>query len=395
MSANTLGIRRLHSIECSVHEAGRWLVYLTQGFGFQHTAVTQGPVAEATGTRRHLLRCGDVCLILQEPVHAGSYVRRWFEAHPEGIATVNFQVDNVARTEEQLRERHATLIDFVQSAATPAGEWKRIATATPIGDVEFAFIQCPNDPDMLMPGMDKVADFVPAQNPIGLSGIDHLTANVRTLMPVVAFSEHVLGFERLWDAQFHAEDVMPGIGGGLKSVVMGSGESGFRIAVNEPQRPRFEASQIQLYVDMNRGPGIAHLAFGVRDIVAAFDHAAGRGIGFLPTPPSYYEALPARLGTQDIGQLAHPVEALQQRGILVDGGKGRHLLQIFCQDQARQFQKPTAGPVFIELVQRCGAEGFGEGNFRALFEAMMRQPAQGPGAQPPHSNVNLSTGAVG
>jgi len=80
--------------------------------------------------RRHLLRCGDVCLILQEPVHAGSYVRRWLEAHPEGIATVNFQVDNVARTEEQLRERHATLIDFVQSAATPAGEWKRIATAT-------------------------------------------------------------------------------------------------------------------------------------------------------------------------------------------------------------------------------------------------------------------------
>lgn len=372
MSRPGLGILRLHSIEISVFDAAPWIAYLAQGFGLQRIGVSTGQATETTGTRRHLLVAGSQSLIIQEAVHAGSPVRRYLEKHPEGISRINFLVADVQQAEVQLLEHNATLLDHIREEPAGAGAWRHLAIATPVGDVEFGFVEIRESGDLLAPGMEQVAKFDPEHNPLGIIGVDHLTANTRTLMPLIAFYEHVMGFKRQWNVSFHTEDIKPGIGSGLKSIAMGDAASGIRLATNEPLRPRFEQSQIQLYVDMNRGPGFQHMAVAVTDIVKAVEYCRQNGVMFMLTPPAYYDQLAARLGSQGVAKPAYPVEELQRLGILADGDRHGHLLQAFCQDQAVQFRRPHAGPLFIELIQRCGSERFGEGNFRALFEASQR-----------------------
>lgn len=369
MSRPGLGINRLHSLELSVYDAIPWLAYLGQGFGFQNIGVSSGVSIESCGTRRHLMACGDLCLIVQEAVHAGSAVRRFLEKHPEGISRVNFQVESIYQTEEQLLERNATPIEMVREESAGAGIWKQLAIATPIGDVEFGFVQVVGQTGLLAPGMELISPFDRGVNPLGITGVDHLTANARTLMPVIAFYEHVMGFTRQWDVSFHTEDLKPGIGSGLKSIAMGDAASGITFATNEPMRPRYDQSQIQLYVDMNRGPGVQHIALAVEDVVKAVEHCRNNGVMFMLTPAAYYDKLATRLGGQGVASATHSVDDMRRLGILADGDRTGHLFQAFCQDQAIQFRRPHAGPLFIELIQRCGSQRFGEGNFRALFEA--------------------------
>ncbi len=369
MANSNLGIRRIHSIEISVFDVEPWLSYWTRGFGFQHIATSSGDAIETSGSRRHLLRCRDLGIVLQEKVHGGSTVARFLAKHPEGISRVNFLVSDAAEAEERLLECHATPTDFVTSNSIARGQWRQVGIATPLGDVEFCFVEHTDEADGLMPGMEQTAAFDPDRDPIGLKGIDHLTANMRTLMPVIAFFEHVMGFKRYWDVQFHTNDIRPGVGSGLKSIVMWDEESGIKMANNEPLRPRFNESQVQVNVDDNGGPGIQHMSLEVVDIAKAAEHLAASGIEFLPTPKAYYESLPNRLQASGIGDLEPPVSDLQRLGLLVDGNKDGHVLQAFCKDQSKTFARRNAGPLYIELIQRCGGRGFGEGNFRALFEA--------------------------
>jgi 4-hydroxyphenylpyruvate dioxygenase len=372
MAKSYLPIKRLHSIEMSVHEASSWIGYLTRGLGFQHVSVSTGQAVEKSGTRRHLLACGDVRLVFQEPVHAGSAVRRFLEKHPEGISQVNFLVSDARKVEEQLLERHATCTDFVLTEPTESGEWRQLNIATPLGDVEFAFVESADAQCLALPGMQACGSFNAQHNPLGITGVDHLTSNVRTLMPIIAFYEHVLGFKRLWDTRFHSEDVRPGVGAGLTSIVMWHEGSGIKFANNEPLRPRFGSSQVQLYVDTNRGPGIQHLAIGVSNMIAAAESARAQGVQFLATVPAYYSLLPERLRQCGVMAFAEPLEKLAANGILVDGDKNGYLLQVFCRDQASEFGRPSAGPLLIELIQRSGCQGFGEGNFKAIFEATQK-----------------------
>jgi 4-hydroxyphenylpyruvate dioxygenase len=150
--------------------------------------------------------------------------------------------------------------------------------------------------------------------------------------------------------------------------------SGVTFANNEPRRPAFRASQVHQFVEDHRGDGIQHAALTVRDIQATVGGLRGRGVEFLPTPGAYYDALPARLAAAGVGALAEPLEALRGLGILVDGaGPGRYLLQIFLRDSAGLYHEQEAGPFFFELIQRMGDQGFGAGNFRALFESIERE----------------------
>lgn len=106
-----------------------------------------------------------------------------------------------------------------------------------------------------------------------------------------------------------------------------------------------------------------------------------RGVEFMPTPHTYYERLPERLAALGIQRIDEPIETLQELEILVDGhGPGRYLLQIFVKDAAALYREAPAGPFFFELIQRKGDEGFGAGNFRALFESIERAQQRGGGA---------------
>ncbi len=208
-----------------------------------------------------------------------------------------------------------------------------------------------------------------------------MTANFETMAPTLLWLEHVLGFEHYWDIQFHTKEhsLSQSEGSGLRSKVMWDRHSGVKFAHNEPLRPFFKKSQINLFSEDNRGDGIQHLAFGVKDIIPTVEEMRRRDIRFMPTPASYYDMMPERLKKIGVNRIDEDIEVLRKLEILIDG-KADHsyLLQIFMQDSAATHHDREAGPFFLEIIQRKGDNGFGGGNFLALFESIERQQrAQG------------------
>ena len=153
--------------------------------------------------------------------------------------------------------------------------------------------------------------------------------------------------------------------------------SGIKFANNEPAAPAFRDSQIYRFCQEHRGAGVQHVALNVANIVDAVRDMRARGVAFMPTPAAYYQQLPARVRELGIAKIDEPVVALEELAILVDGaGPGRYLLQIFMREAEALFDDASAGPLFIELIQRKGDRGFGAGNFRALFECIERTQTQ-------------------
>jgi 4-hydroxyphenylpyruvate dioxygenase len=186
---------------------------------------------------------------------------------------------------------------------------------------------------------------------IGLTYIDHLTHNVHRgrMKEWADFYERLFNFRevRYFDIEGQAT--------GVKSKAMTSPCGKIRIPINEEGNEK--AGQIQEYLDKYHGEGIQHIALGSTDLYETVDALQMNGMTLLNTSETYYELLPRR-----IPGLAENIAALQQRNILVDGKPGELLLQIFSENQL--------GPIFFEFIQRKGNEGFGEGNFKALFETM-------------------------
>jgi len=274
-----------------------------------------------------------------------------------------------------LTARGATPMTGIERRKVEGGvvTWFDIATA--IGDTLFRFVQHEGRTP-IMPNLVRLPATRGETNRFGITQVDHITSNFLTLQPALAWMEHVMGFQRYWEIEFHTQDVKKGNygGSGLKSVVMWDPSSGMKFANNEPAQPAFKASQIYVFCEDHRGAGVQHVAFGVSDLVAAVKGARDRGVAFMPTPPAYYDMLPNRLVELGVQRIEEDIAILQDLEILVDGQEaGRYMLQIFMREAAALFKDPQAGPLFIELLQRKGDLGFGGGNFRALFDSIERQ----------------------
>jgi 4-hydroxyphenylpyruvate dioxygenase len=194
---------------------------------------------------------------------------------------------------------------------------------------------------------------------VGLTQIDHLTHNVHQgrMNKWAGFYERLFNFSEIRYFDIRGQKT------GLKSRALVSPCGKIKLPINEPAD---EKSQIKEYLEAYRGEGIQHIALSCADIYATVEALTRNGVRFMPTPRTYYDNLDIRLPGH-----GENVERLAENGILLDGVPGRGLLlQIFTQT--------VIGPIFFEIIQRKGDEGFGEGNFRALFEAMERdQVARG------------------
>src|SRR5947207_3526188 len=185
----------------------------------------------------------------------------------------------------------------------------------------------------------------------GLAYIDHLTHNVhRGRMD--EWSEY---YARLFNFREIRYFDLEGQVTGIKSRAMTSPCGNIRIPINEEGQEK--AGQIQEYLDRYHGEGVQHIAMGSTDLYKTVDSLTAAGVKLLKTPETYYEGVDKRMPGH-----GEPLAELKRRNILIDGDAGKVLLQIFSENQF--------GPVFFEFIQRKGNEGFGEGNFKALFESM-------------------------
>ena len=295
-----------------------------------------------------LYRQGDVNFIVNaEPE---SFAQAFARVHGPSICALGFRVRDAGAA-------HARALDLgAQTHSGPLGPMElNIPAIKGIGGSAIYLVDRYGERSIYD------VDFVPIDGVdrrpagVGLTTIDHLTHNVHR----GRMDEWTQFYERLFNFREIRFFDISGRHTGLKSRALTSPCGKIRIPINESTDER---SQIEEYLRAYRGEGIQHVALAAEDIFVGVADLAARGIGFMDVPDTYYNALDERLPGH-----GEDLEALRRGRILVDGapedGQGT-LLQIFTDT--------VIGPIFFELIQRKGNEGFGEGNFQALFEAIER-----------------------
>jgi 4-hydroxyphenylpyruvate dioxygenase len=375
-----LGIVGYDSYEFVVADAERSRRFYTEMMDVPAVATLDERVAAERGEDALLFTAGKAQCVCVSPRDEGSAASGWLRRHPDGVRTVGFRVRDIEHTRRVLGEREASFwtdtVDDVDSEGRP---YRHFDIATPLGEVRFRFVE--RAADAMPPGFSAIDPGAPA-NVNGFQVIDHITSNFLTLEPHVTWLRDVMGFDEYWRVHFHTADINADTGGsGLVSKVMWDAESGIKLANNEPVTPNYESSQIYTFVETNNGPGVQHVAFHVPVIAPAVENLRRSGIEFLDTPATYYDMLPQRLARQKVTNFTEKIDELKRLGILVDGEDDRYLLQIFMVDGGVLYDDHDAGPFFYEVIQRKGARGFGEGNFRALFESIERDQIQRAAAE--------------
>lgn len=371
----SLGIQRIAALHMFVRDLERSRDYYVNSLDFAEVAVSTPEFEAEHRARASVVEAGGVRIVFLEPLDATGESFHWLEKHPEGVGRVVFDVPDAEKAFTLLTERGATPVTGIERRRVEGAvvTWFDIATA--LGDTLFRFVQ--HEGNMpIMPHLQRLEVPRGGQNRFGITHVDHVTSNFLTLQPALAWMEQVMGFERFWHIDFHTQDVDKSRfgGSGLKSVVMWDPGSGLKFANNEPAQPFFKSSQIYLFYLDHRGAGVQHVALAVSDLVAAVEGLRAQGVPFMPTPGPYYDMLPQRLVELGVNQIEEDPDTLRRLEILVDGRTDcRYMLQIFMREAAGLFGDPEAGPFFIELLQRKGDDGFGGGNFRALFESIERQ----------------------
>ncbi|WP_438032314.1 4-hydroxyphenylpyruvate dioxygenase family protein [Sorangium sp. So ce204] len=377
----SIGIKRVEALHYYVRDLERSRRFYTEKLDFQEIAASSPELTAAAAQRSVVFQAGECVVVCSEPAGEGGRAWRYLRKHPDGVGTVIFEVEDVDRAFRLLDGRGGTPIDEVHRVTEAGGTFASFSITTPFGDTTFRFVERRGYP-ALFPGC--VAYDAPrgGENRFGIARFDHITSNFQTMAPALLWMEHVLGLEPFWQIAFHTNDVAKDTdhGSGLRSAVMWDPASGVKFANNEPYRPHFKSSQINVFNEEHRGDGVQHVALAVDDILAAVRAMRGRGVEFMPTPAAYYDMLPERLQRLGIGQIDEDVAALRELEVLVDGDGARsYLLQIFLKESSGTHRDPEAGPFFFELIQRKGDRGFGAGNFRALFESIERQQKAGSG----------------
>lgn len=326
----SLGIRALLAVRRYCSDLDATSAFHQQILGFREISRSSSALEATTAERSITLASGRAVVVCTSALGPGA-AERFLSLHPEGIGEVILSVDDLERTERAILENGGALLGEIgPSALGPARE---LCLMSPIDDVVFRLVEAE-------------APLFGLASSDGYSGFDHLTANFRTLAPAVLWFRQVLGLEQTWQTSFHTGAT------GIRSVVMADRGAGLTFALNEPLRPHFAASQIARYCDDHRGSGIQHVALGLRDLVARAAHLRGLGARFLPPA--------AGTGAYDEG--APFVERAP--------GDERALLQVFFRPGIGSGASDPGSPFFYELIERAGKEGFGEANFRALFDAV-------------------------
>lgn len=348
-------------LEWWVGNARAMTAWLTGGFGFEVIAY-RGPETGVKDRVSYVLASGATRFVVTAGLDPDGEVARHVLRHGDGIRHLAWRVDDAERAARTAAAQGATVVADPVNEDGDAGSVTTAAIAT-YGETRHLFVDRTRWHGGWGPGFtDARLPARPAGAPVGTRAIDHVVGNVQQgrLDDWVEFYREVLGFSEM--RHFDAEQISTKYSA-LRSTVVHNG-AGVVMPINEPA-PGLRKSQIEEYLDAYRGPGVQHIALSTPDILASVASMQDRGVRFLDMPDTYYDDARRRVSGFDLDWAS-----LQRLGIEVDVDSGGYLLQVFTETVA---DRPT---LFIEIIQREGASGFGEGNFKALFEAIEREQAR-------------------
>jgi len=359
-TARTL-LRGWDAIELWVGNARAVAGFLSSSFGFRVTAY-RGPETGSADEASYVLDQGRIRLVVTAGLTPESPIAAHVREHGDGVRDLVFEVTDAAAAFEAAVSRGATAVAPPHDLEDQHGRL-HLSTIATYGDTRHTFVDRSRFGGFYRPGytVDGLPP-EPAGAPVGLDLVDHAVGNVEkgSLGRWVDFYRSVLGFDEL--LHFDASQISTEYSALMSTVVWDGSQ--VVLPLNEPA-PGRRTSQIQEYLDTYRGPGVQHIAMRTDDIVGAVSSLRSRGVRFLAAPATYYEDVRRRLGHLDL-----PWADIERLGILVDAEPDGWLLQIFTETIT---DRPT---VFLEIIQRGGARGFGAGNFKALFEAIEREQAR-------------------
>ena len=374
MTVDLMPIQGYHHIEFWVGNAKQAMHYYRTAFGFTPVAYA-GPETGVRDRTSWVLRQGDITFVLTAGLQPDSEITEHARLHGDGVKDVAFAVPDAEEAYRVALERGAEGVMAPMVLEDEHGK-ATVARIRAYGDTVHSFVDAANHSGVFLPGYQPVGRepstgsgtstplYTPAGTGVGLEHIDHVVANVELgkMDEWVRFYADVMGFSQL----VHYDDkAISTEYSALMSKVLWDGEGRIKLPINEPAQGK-KKSQIEEYLDYYHAPGVQHLALHTSDIVATVKALRANGVRFMRVPETYYAEQRAKL---DWDAIAEPLEALAEQSILIDTDDEGYLLQIFTEPVQ---DRPT---VFYEIIERHGARGFGEGNFKALFEAIEREQA--------------------
>ncbi|MEU5404194.1 4-hydroxyphenylpyruvate dioxygenase [Streptomyces sp. NPDC005963] len=352
-----MDIQSIDHIELFVEDAEEAAVGLRDQFGFA-VAGRGGARTGLRGCDSVLLRQHDITLLVTSATRPDHRAAEYVERHGQGVGVIGLRVDDAQAAFAEAVERGAVPVAPPETLG-PAGDQVVFASVSAFGDVEHRFVSRSRPDGPFVPLIEETA----RDRSGGLfTEIDHLAVCVPagTLKETVRRYEEIFGLRQTFEEQIVVGSQA------MDSKVVQNGSGRLTLTIIEPDVTR-APGQIDRFIAAHDGAGVQHIAFLTEDILAAVPESAERGVRFLTTPQSYYEALGQR-----IGPIGVPVAVLREVNVLADRDPAGVMLQIFTESQHER------GTLFYELIDRRGAHTFGSNNIKALYEAVDRQQTRNP-----------------
>jgi 4-hydroxyphenylpyruvate dioxygenase len=346
-------------VELWVGNAKQAAYFYEHAMGFTRTAYA-GPETGVRDRASYVLEQGDIRFVVTTPLREEHEITRHQARHGDGVRDIALTVPDATEAYRQAVQRGARGVAEPSTLEDDFGVLETAAIAT-YGDTIHTFVNRTDYAGPFKPGFVSASSNGNSKG-LGLTNIDHIVGNVELgrMNDWVDFYERVFGMTNILhfgDEQIHTEY------SALMSKVMSDGEGKIKFPINEPAEGK-RKSQIDEYIEFYGGAGAQHIALATTDIVETVEVLKEHGMIFLDTPDSYYDDVVDR-----VGEIAEDYDDLQRHKILADRDEDGYLLQIFTKTAQ---DRPT---LFFEVIERHGATSFGEGNFKALFEAIEREQA--------------------
>ena len=347
-------------VEFYVGNAKQAAYYYISAFGFQALAYA-GPETGVMDRASYAVRQNKLTFVLTTPLRPDNEMADHIYKHGDGVKAIALMVDDATNAWEETTKRGAKSYRKPDRQKDAQGE--AVLSGIHIyGDTVHLFVERKNYKGVFLPGYRNWENPFFKNNDTGLLYVDHCVGNVgwNQMNPWVKFYEDVMGFRNI--LSFDDKDISTEYSA-LMSKVMSNGNGFVKFPINEPAEGK-KKSQVEEYLDFYKGEGVQHVAMATNDIVKTITQFRNRGVEFLQVPTSYYDDLLDR-----VGHIDEDLQPLKELGILVDRDDEGYLLQLFTKPVE---DRPT---LFFEIIQRKGAQSFGKGNFKALFEAIEREQA--------------------
>ena len=344
-------------VEFYVGNAKQAAHFYKTAFGFQSLAYA-GPETGIKDRASYAIRQNKLTFVFTTPLKTNNEIADHIYKHGDGIKIIALKVEDATSSWKATTQRGAK--SYMEPVTHKDEQGETVMSGIHIyGETVHLFIERKNYRGVFLPGYREWnSNYNPSDT--GLLYVDHCVGNVgwNQMNRWVQFYEEVMGFRNI--LTFDDKDISTEYSA-LMSKVMSNGNGFVKFPINEPAEGK-KKSQVEEYLEFYDGEGCQHVALATNDIVKTVTELSNRGVEFLKVPGTYYDDL-----LQRVGHIDEDLEPLKELGVLVDRDDEGYLLQIFTKPVE---DRPT---LFFEIIQRKGAQSFGKGNFKALFEAIERE----------------------